>query len=347
MAPQGGDPCGFQAGRASPYDGHFLGLFRPLQPVRPLPARGRVDGAGQGFALHDPAHAPVVAADARADPLRLPLLHLLDPGGVGQQPLAEGDDIRLPFGDDPFRDFRNRQFPHRDDRYAHDLFDGCGHAGHQGGLLVDGRVGPVPAVIAAGIDVEGIETRGLQHSGHLQPLFDIPAGFDERLAGQGSRIQGFDVMLQTEAVLDREVRAGFLFNLPQDFDGQPQSPFEGSSVFVRPFVPEGGGELVEEIALVPVQLHAVDPGCSQNPGGFPEGLHQLLDLVGLDLPATLPGVPVVGNRRSRHRRAAFQPVVPRPRGRTRPSTGRKSLSPGNERPRPVRPGGPGRGRTSA
>ena len=164
------------------------------------------------------------------------------------------------------------------------LLDGLGAASLQGHLLdVVWRHGQVPGVMAAGVDVQGVNAALDELAGQLETLLDAAVAL---LGGQ--------VVVGAVLDYDREVGAADLLGDCYKLLEEAHTAVQVSAVLVGTGVPALGEELVGEVAAVGVDLNGVAAGAD---GALRGGAEVVLEsvyllhrhLVALDLGRVHPG----------------------------------------------------------
>lgn len=100
------------------------------------------------------------------------------------------------------------------------------------------------------------------HTGLLEHL-----GHDDRLRQLNAAL---DVVAGVEAEQDRVVRADGGADSVDDLEREAHTVFQRAAVLVRALVGERGHELVDQVAVRTVDLHAVKAALFRSRGGFAE-----------------------------------------------------------------------------
>ena len=256
-----------------------------------LEAGAGVDGALGMAAFHELVDAGLLTADAGADLLHLTGVGLVAPVGIGQHGTTQHNHIGLAVTQRLLGDVGIAQLADGHDRHfhAHVGLDAAGGEillGHladiqeAAGGHTCGRMRQPPVIIAAQIHVEHIDT-GLHQILHVvQGIGDGAAVLEV--------LQGLDgVHALTVGLLQRQTQVDTIHNgiIGADAlaDGLDQLNAEALPIGVLAdlaAVESGAGQLIQQIALVAMQIHAV-----QTHGlGVDGGLTGVLDdAVALDI----------------------------------------------------------------
>jgi hypothetical protein len=254
-----------QTGDTGAGDKDLLGLGHDGQVVLRLAA-----GVGIGDAVDAVAHgglagAALVAADAVDDLLGLAGLGLVRQFGIGERGARHDDEVGLLVA--------QHSLGHIDIVVAAD----CQHrdldrALDGGGVLRivhdrdearrdDRLLGGEHALRA----VQRVHTGLLEHLGH-----------DDRLRQLNAAL---DVVAGVEAEQDRVVRADGGADGVDDLEREAHTVFQRAAVLVRALVGERGHELVDQVAVRTVDLHAVKAALLRSRGGFAERGDEPVDLL--------------------------------------------------------------------
>lgn len=95
----------------------------------------------------------------------------------------------------------------------------------------------------------------------------------------GSSNAALDVVAGVEAEQDRVVRADGGADSVDDLEREAHTVFQRAAVLVRALVGERGHELVDQVAVRTVDLHAVKAALLRSRGGFAERGDELVDLL--------------------------------------------------------------------
>ena len=275
-----------QTGAACAHNGDLLDLLGPGgdggQHI--LKAGAGIDGALGMAALHELVDAGLLTADAGTDLLHLTGVGLVAPVGIGQHGTAQHDHVCLAVTQRLLGDVGIAQFTDGHDRHFHahvglDAAGGkillghladvqeaaCGHA--------CGRMRQPPVIIAAQVNVEHIDAGFHQILHVVQGIGDGAAVLEvlQGLDGVHALAVG---LLQRQAQVDT-VHDGIIGAYALA-DGLDQLNAEALPVGVLAdlaAVEGGAGQLIQQIALVAVQVHTV-----QTHGlGIDGGLTGILD----------------------------------------------------------------------
>ena len=266
----GGDEGKVHTGAAAADDRDALDLFslRELLGHDVLEAGARVDGALGMAALDELVDAALLTADARADVLDLAGIGLVAPVGISQHGTAEHDHVALAVAQRLFGEVGIAELADGDDGDLHadvglhaargkvflgdlgDIEEAAG--GHTGG-----RVRQPPVIVAAEVNVEHIDARldeilhVIQRIGNGTAVLEVLEALDLLHALAVGLVQGEG---EVDTVHDGEVGANALADLLDKVDAEalPVGILAGLAAVER-----GGGQLVEQITLVAVQIHAV------------------------------------------------------------------------------------------
>ena len=280
---QGRNPGRLHAGRAAPDNHDFFAFFRL--------ANGRMGGSGQPV---DPAAAlpPETegAAGTGRDLFRPAVGQLVGEFGVGVQPPVHGDEVRQPLlqgflaqvGAHPPDDRDRNVYGALDPRRQPDVGPGPFAAGiiflreiAQGdrGLRIKKEIGQesrnvTPDPVAAHLD--RVCAGGLGQAG----------GGAAVLVGKAFGRGGADGQSDFDAVQDDghgKIAPGAVLHRPDRIRQQPGPVPDAATVVVLALVPEGGEEVVEQVAAGGVDVHPVEPRLARAQGGGGELFHDPFD----------------------------------------------------------------------
>ena len=271
VTPLGGGDSEVQTGAARADDGNLLGLLRlgGHGGQQLLEAGAGVHGALGMSALHELVDAGLLTADAGTDVLHLAGIGFLTPVGIGQHGPSQHDHVALAVPQRLFRDIGIAQLAHGHDGHLHpgvglDAAGGeilLGHLGHiqeAAGGHASRRMGQPPVIVAAQIHVEDVHADPHQILHVVQGIGDgtaVPEVFQALDGVHALAVRLRQRKAQVDAVHDGVIRP-YLFA-----DGLDKLHAEALPVGVLAqlaAVEGGAGQLIQQIALVAVEVHAVD-----------------------------------------------------------------------------------------
>ena len=264
-----GGEGGFAPGGSAADDNDGLRRVGLRHGVVILISGARVQGAGDGAAFVEHPGAAFVAADAGQDLVVAAFRELGGQEGIGEQGPAHGHQIGLAGSDDVFGGLAVADPAHHGD----------GYAGADGPLDRGGAIG-VPAVRHAGGgndvfhgltdadgDVQHVHAVVGHDLGDADGLFHVDAAGHE--------------FFHAVAEKDGEIGADLFSDGAQDFEREAHPVFKAAAVGILAEVGERRHELVDEVAVRPVDFHGVEPGFHGAAGGLYIRLDHAFDVVGV------------------------------------------------------------------
>ena len=271
---------------AGAHHGHAAGRDGARRDLRHgvLEGAAGVDCALRVAALHELVHAALLAADTWPNLVDAARIGLVGPLGIGQQGPSQHHHVAGALAQGALGHVGVAQLADRDDGHGKPgvgldavpgkaPLHGLGHGHEAARRHARGRVGHPPVVVAAQIDVEEV------HAGRHELLHVAERLLDRAPAAHTAQVGAVEHLLaigllqgegEVDAVHDREVGP----HAAADLAHRVQAKAAPVGVAAQPAVVEGGvGHLLEEIALVSVEVDAVKPHGRGVGGRLPEGPH--------------------------------------------------------------------------
>ncbi len=260
-----GDPSGLETGDSAAGDEDLLGTLRRHERHRAFFTRCGIHEATNRQPLdHEPSEAPLIACDARDDVVEAAGCGLVRQIRVGDQRATHANDVRLPRGQDVFRDDRILDPVSDHDRNRGNFLDPFGIGREQ----PNGRAGrgdePAKRSVIRARQADRVEARTGQNGRDDLDLLGSEPAVRHLRRGQPDS--------------DRKIVAALLLDPLEDLQRKLQASHQGAAVFVGAAIRARRDEIADQVAVRSVELDPVETGLLSPPRGFAESLDDRLDV---------------------------------------------------------------------